>query len=346
MDARTPRMGSPTASHTASIDGLLSRRVHFVVGKGGVGKSTVSVALALMAVRHGRRPLLIEMEPGGRAASFLGLSEPLGYAAHASPAGVWGIAVDGRSSLEEYLGLILPARRVLKAVLHSKVYQYFVAAAPGLKELMAVGKVWYEAEGRLDGGQRRWDVIVVDAPATGHSLQYLRMPRAARDTFGPGLVRREAARVQALLENPRETAVHLVATAEEIPVAETIEAFSALTCDLRLPTGLLVVNRLHRTVAAEGLVARLREGAAALGPADALVALEVARRAAEENAWAAINRVQLARLQAAVPLPTIVLPMVFAREFGARDVAGLSGLLEEQWAARAGAAASRVGTGA
>ena len=320
------------------MDALFSRRVHFVVGKGGVGKTTVSVALALMAVRHGRRTLLIEMEPGGRAGSFLGLSQPPTYSALLSPAGVWSIAVDGRSSLEEYLSLIIPARRVLKAILHSKVYQYFVAAAPGLKELMAVGKVWYEAERRVDGAQRQWDVVIVDAPATGHSLQYLRMPRAARDTFGPGLVRREATRIQALLEDPQETAIHLVATAEEMPVTETIEAYAALTGDLRLPLGILVVNRLHHGAAGDRLVEQLREGAAALAPADARVVAEVARRAAEENAWAAINRAQLERLRAAVPLATIVLPMVFAREFGPRDVAALSGLAEAQWAARADAA--------
>ncbi len=327
------------------MDALFSRRVHFVVGKGGVGKTTVSVALALMAVRHGRRTLLIELEAGGRAGSLLDLSQPATYAAHLSPAGVWTIAVDGRSSLEEYLGLIIPARRVLKAVLHSKVYQYFVAAAPGLKELMAVGKVWYEAERRGDDGQRQWDVVIVDAPATGHSLQYLRMPRAARDTFGPGLVKREAARIHALLESSKETAVHLVTTAEEMPVTETIEAYTTLASDLRVPLGLLVVNRLHHGAAPDALVDRLREGAAVLPAADARVALAVARRATEENAWAAINRAQLERLRVAVPLPTIVLPMVFAREFGPDDVAALSQLVDGQCAGQPGAAQPPLGRG-
>jgi anion-transporting ArsA/GET3 family ATPase len=326
-----------------SMDALFSRRVHFVVGKGGVGKSTVSVALALMAVRHRRRTLLIELEPGGRAGRLLDLDQPADYSARLSPAGVWSIAVDGRSSLEEYLSLIIPARRVLKAVLNSKVYQYFVAAAPGLKELMAVGKVWYEAERRSAGGQREWDVVIVDAPATGHSLQYLRMPRAARDTFGPGLVKREAARIHALLESPTETAVHLVATAEEMPVTETIEAYTVLAADLRLPLGLLVVNRLHHGAAPDRLVERLKEGARTLAPADARVAAEVARCAAEENAWAAINRAQLERLRAAVPLPSVVLPMAFAPEFGAEDAAALSQLVERQCAAREGAARPPLG---
>ena len=93
-------------------------------------------------------------------------------------------------------------KRVLSTVFTSRIYQYFVAAAPGLKELMTVGKIWYEADASRSDGARRWDVVVVDAPATGHGLQYLRMPQAARDTFGAGLVQREARRVVELLQRP------------------------------------------------------------------------------------------------------------------------------------------------
>jgi anion-transporting ArsA/GET3 family ATPase len=310
---------------------LLTRRIHFVVGKGGVGKTTVAVALALIAQRAGKRVLLIEMEPGGRAGAFLDMPEAPGYQARPSPSGVSVLAIDGRASLEEYLRLTVPVRRLLTAVFHSKIYQYFVAAAPGLKELMAVGKVWYEAQRTQADGHRRWDVIVVDAPATGHSLQYLRMPRVARDTFGSGLVRREAARVETLLEDPAQTAINLVTTAEETPVTETIEAYTKLSEDLQLPTGMLVVNRVHRGTVSDELLARLREGAVRLSPTEMRVANEVAQRAGEENAWAAINRVQVERLHDAVPLPTMVLPLVFAVEFGAADVSRLSELLEVQW---------------
>jgi anion-transporting ArsA/GET3 family ATPase len=310
----------------------LARRVHFVVGKGGVGKTTVAVALALIAQRAGRRVLVVEMEPGGGAGALLGMTEPTAYEARPSPAGVWVLAIDGRASLEEYLNLIVPVRRLLSAVFHSKIYQYFVAAAPGLKELMTVGKIWYEAERPQTEGHARWDTIVVDAPATGHSLQYLRMPRAARDTFGPGLVRREAERVVALLEDPAQTAVHLVATAEEMPVAETIEAYERLTGELRMPAGLLVVNRVHRGAFAPEALAALRAGAARLPRAEGRVAAEVAARAAEEAAWTALNRDHLDTLRRHVPLPVAVLPFVFAEEFGAAEVAALSELLEAQHA--------------
>src|SRR5262249_60155592 len=112
--------------------------------------------------------------------------------ARAVAPGLHGLSVDGRAALEEYLGLIIPVKRLLQTVFSSRIYQYFVAAAPGLKELMTVGKIWYEAT-RQDGGRPAWDTIVVDAPATGHSLQYLRMPPAARAPFGAGLAQRERA---------------------------------------------------------------------------------------------------------------------------------------------------------
>src|SRR5207249_7691727 len=138
----------------------------------------------LMLARRGRRTLAVEMEPGGRLAGLLGReADPRLSVLH----------VDGRAALEEYLNLVIPVKRLLATVFASKIYQYFVAAAPGLKELMTVGKIWYEAT-RSEGGGPAWDAIVVDAPATGHSLQYLRMPQAARETFGAGLVQRGRAR--------------------------------------------------------------------------------------------------------------------------------------------------------
>jgi len=310
---------------------LFSRRVHFIVGKGGVGRTTVAVALALIAARAEKRVLLIEMEPGGGAAALLGMAQPARYEARRTAAGVWLLAIDGRASLEEYLRLVVPVRRVLTAIFHSKIYQYFVAAAPGLKELMVVGKVWYEAERTKADGDRHWDLIVVDAPATGHSLQYLRMPRAARDAFGPGLVRQEAARVQALLEDPVHTAIDLVTTAEDMAVTETIEAYSVLRSELRLPTGILIVNRVHAGTATDQTIARLRAGAGLLSPEEVPVAREIAVRAAEENARAALNRAQFERLCEAVPLSTLVLPEVFAEEFGVREARWASEMLEANW---------------
>jgi anion-transporting ArsA/GET3 family ATPase len=296
------------------LETLAGRRVLFVVGKGGVGKSTVATALAVGAAEQGKCVLLAQMEPSRRLAELLGVTGEREGAVEALP-GLHVMTVDGESALSEYLGLVLPVRRVQRMVVESKLYHHFVAAAPGLKELMTIGKIWYEEQLTTKRGPK-WDLIVVDAPATGHVLQYLRMPSAAAEAFGPGLVRREAQKVTELLLDPVRTAVCPVATAEEMPVNETIEMYHQLRERLKMPLGVLLVNRVHRAPLARDEVPPEPPNASPL-------VRDVLRCAREEAGWAAINRRYLDRLRAAVPMPTVMLPFLFAEEFGLDELRGL-----------------------
>ncbi len=308
-----------------------ARRLHFVVGKGGVGKTTVAAALALALARRGRRTLAVEMEPG-RLAAVLGAEA--GDRLHV-------LQVDGRAALEEYLNLVIPVKRLLATVFSSKIYQYFVAAAPGLKELMTVGKIWYEAT-RREGERLAWDAIVVDAPATGHSLQYLRMPQAARDTFGAGLVQREATRITELLRDRQTTAVHLVTLAEEMPVSETLETRAQLTDELGLSLGWVIVNRLHRRRFASATLERLRAAARGAGAPERALLQSVAERAAEESGWSDINAANLARLRAGIgDVPLVEIPFLFVEEFGPAELEQVARCLEAGMAGRAETAARR-----
>ena len=225
----------------------------------------------------GRRTLAIEMDTGGRLAAMLGAKASIGTPSPVAP-NLSVASIDGRVALEEYLGLVIPVKRLLSTIFSSRIYQYFVAAAPGLKELMTVGKVWYEAT-RKEGDRFAWDAVVVDAPATGHGLQYLRMPQAARDTFGAGLVQREAARVVDLLQDAKTTAVHLVTLAEDMPVTEALEAHAQITGPLGLPAGAVVVNRVHRRRFAAEALAKI--DAAAVSAEERPLLRAVAERAVE-----------------------------------------------------------------
>jgi anion-transporting ArsA/GET3 family ATPase len=317
---------------------VLDRRLHFVIGKGGVGKTTVAAAMAMLLARHGRRTLAVEMDGAGRLCRLLGSPEANPVPAQVLP-NLRVQALDGRAALEEYLGLVIPVKRLLSTVFSSRLYQYFVAVAPGLKELMTVGKIWYEAT-REEGGRPLWDAIVVDAPATGHGLQHFRMPEAARETFGTGLVQREATKIVELLRDARTTAVHLVTLAEEMPITETLETERELTGPLAMSLGYVVANRLHARRFAPAVTAALAAAAQQTVGANAALLEAVAARAVEENGWTAINAHNLDRLREVLPaVPVVELPYLFALEFGRDELETLSRRLEQSMAPPARAAA-------
>lgn len=305
---------------------VLDRRLQVVVGKGGVGKTTVACALGLLYAQRGKRALIAEVDGVGRAAYLLGIT-PAGVGeAKAVKSHLSVMSIEGSAALAEYLQLIVPIKRVLQLVFSSRIYQYFVAAAPGLKELMTIGKIWYEAD-RIDEdtGKPLWDVVILDAPATGHSLQYLGMPRAAQDVFRAGLVGRESQRLIDLLADPNRCAVNLVTTAEEMPVNETIEMYGRLTGDLDMPLGWLFVNRVHQVGWHTDDVERL--GVAARETrvqAERKLLDEVAGRAGEEAGWAAINETYLGRLRECVDLPLVEIPFLFSEEFGVSEVQAIA----------------------
>jgi anion-transporting ArsA/GET3 family ATPase len=246
----------------SSLSSLLQKRVLFFVGKGGVGKTTVAAAIAVTAARLGRRTLLIEIEESHRAARLLGLpgmENPANIVQTVSPT-LSVLSVSGAAALEEYLQLLIPVKRLVRMLVESRPYQYFVAAAPGLKELLTIGKVWYEERQQdLDAQRPRWDLILVDLPATGHALQYLHMPQAAKETFSEGIVHREAERITTWLRDADKTAVNLVTTAEELPVNEILDAHQQLRDTLQLPLGALFLNRLHAAPLSMLELAHLRQ---------------------------------------------------------------------------------------
>jgi anion-transporting ArsA/GET3 family ATPase len=320
----------PSDSHgpVCALSSLLTKRLLFLIGKGGVGKTTIATALALAFVRQGKKTLLIEFDENARAAQLLGLPPLDSYTdipRQVSPA-LFVMSASGQAALEEYLRLIIPVKRLLNTVFESRLYQYFVAAAPGLKELLTIGKVWYEERKReADTQQPRWDTLIVDTPASGHSLQYLRMPRAARDTFGSGIVHREAERILASLSDPEKTAISLVTTPEELPVSETREAYEHLVNDLRLPLGVLFINRVLRVPFSLEEIQQVRINIHA-PVRERHWAEQVLACAQVEAAQAEAQAPYLQQLHQ-LPLPSIQIPLRLAEQFGLPEVEQISDLL-------------------
>jgi anion-transporting ArsA/GET3 family ATPase len=308
---------------------LLQKRVLFFVGKGGVGKTTVASAFALAAARLGKRTLLIEIEENRRATRLLGLP-PIKNATNTlrevSPT-LSVLSISGSSALEEYLHLIIRVQRLVRMLVESRPYQYFVAAAPGLKELLTIGKVWYEERRRDSATQLpRWDLLIVDLPATGHGLQYLHMPRAAKETFSEGIVHREAERIEAWLHDSAKVAVNLVTIAEELPVSETLDAYRQLTEKLRLPLGALFINHMREAPLSVATLMQLRPREKA-SVNDRRLLEQVLACAKAEATLAAAQEASLQPLRQ-LDLPTVFLPFLFAQEFGLPQLQELSHCVE------------------
>src|SRR6266542_180737 len=216
---------------------LLDRRLVIVTGKGGVGKSTISAALALLAARSGKRVLVCEVNAQERVAPLLG-APASGSEPHEAVPGVFTVNVTPRDAMREYGIMVLKFRSIYDAVFENRLVRYFLRAIPSLAELVVLGKILYEV--RLeDHGRPQWDLVVLDAPATGHAVQLLRIPATLLDTVPPGPLRRDAQWMQDLLVDPLTTSLSIVTLPEEMPVNEAIELDAAVRDILGIPRGAL-----------------------------------------------------------------------------------------------------------
>jgi len=312
----------------ADIKERLNRRIQAVCGKGGVGKSTVVAALALLARRRDTRILVMEIDTVPTVAPMFGCEPADGFEAQEIHPGIFAMNVSGRRALDEYLLMLLRSRRVTEKIFENKIYQYFVAAAPGLKELMAIGKIWFVDQLR-DGRRPRYERILIDMPATGHSISNLRMPQTAVDTLKIGFVKNEAKKVLDLLRDKERTAFHIVTLPEEMPVNETIEMDCAIRSDLNFPPGCIFINRVYPRLLPRGSVReyeKLRRQAASNREMEVIRPVfdcaESFRRRLQSH------RVHIDRLKGELPGPFIEIPYIFSKDFRIDSIERVARLLE------------------
>ena len=313
------------------IEELLSRRLVVLSGKGGVGKSVVGAALALAAHERGKRVLLVEVEAPHEAARYLGGRASGGSVREVLP-GLFTLNLDPRAAMEEYVRATVRVEMLARRVLDSPLYHRFFEAAPGVPELITLGKVMIlEEETTGWRGRPRWDLIVLDAPATGHGLAFLKVPLAASRAVPVGPVGHNARRILALLRDPGKTALVVVAIPEEMAVVEALEFHRLATEDLGLTPRALVLNACHErrfTEAQEAAVLRLgAQGAAgALAPGVSLAAaLAAGRRHVRRHK---LTRFYQARLRRALDTPLVTLPYLFMDDIGLEGIRVLAERLE------------------
>jgi anion-transporting ArsA/GET3 family ATPase len=242
---------------------LLTKRLLFVMGKGGVGKSTVAAALGSLAADDGLRTIVAEVAGRNDVPRVLGV--PVGdrmpeeTEAQLKP-GLFWISIDPQHALQEYLLDQLRVRALAEVLGASRAFNYLAAAAPGLQELLTVGKLWELAQDRRRTlGGEPYDLVIVDAPATGHGIAYLLAPRTFAGVARTGPVARQARTIDAMLVDTRRTGVIAVATPHELPVAEVLFMHRELVRQMGPGVDRVVVNAVHPARFSAREVERLRD---------------------------------------------------------------------------------------
>lgn len=307
---------------TASpASGWLDRRLLFFTGKGGVGKSTVAAATAVHAAEHGKRVLLVEVDDKGNAAALFEHA-PVGFDPVEVHPGVHAMQMRTEASLREYLkvNLRVPVFGRLGPIAH--MLEFVANAAPGVKEILTIGKICWEVRESIEG-RADWDLVVVDAAATGHVVAQLDSPRAIRELVQVGPVRTQTEWMMELLADPSITALNVVTTPEEMPINETIELVTTVRDELQVPLGVIVVNRvlpepLTRTDAPVFAALRTAAGTDALREVVGEGAEAVLDATGLAIALRRSRAVHLTRLREELDLPTINLPYLFVRDHGLR----------------------------
>src|SRR3954463_11699057 len=221
--------------------GWLEQRLLFFTGKGGTGKRTMAAATALLASRNGRRVLLVDVDSKGSSARLLEHSG-VGYTPVEVQPGVRAMAMDTEKSLREYLKLHLKVPVVGRVGPVAHAFEFVATAAPGVKEILTIGKIAWEAREAIEG-RADHDMVIVDAAATGHIVAQLGAADAIQDLVDVGPLRSQTQWVSELIADPQITAVNVVTTPEELPVAETIELVQRLRREVQVPLGSVIVNR-------------------------------------------------------------------------------------------------------
>jgi anion-transporting ArsA/GET3 family ATPase len=312
------------------MNDLLDLKLLFVTGKGGVGKTTVASALALLASIQGKRVLICEVDAKGDVAGFYE-APPTAFHEREVLPGLFAMTMDTEASLREYLKLHLRIPVVGRIGPLAKAFDFVATAAPGVREILTVGKLCYEVR------ERAYDLVVVDAPASGHIVGQLAAPQAINNLVKVGLIRSQTDWMLDILSDPHQTGLVAVCTPEEMPVNETIELAVRVQRETTVRLSSVVVNRVLPELfgrqeeevfdaigeaAPEGLLDQLTGG-------DVTPLLDAARLAVTMRRTRSTH---LDRLRAGIDgsVPMLYLPYLFTRSHGLRTTRQVAASLGEE----------------
>ena len=297
---------------------LLDRRLVFVTGKGGVGKSTVAAGLALLAAQRGKRTLVCEVDAKGNLSAFYETG-PTRFKERQIEPNLWAMSMDTEESLKEYLSINLRLPVMARIGPLARIFEFVATAAPGVKEILTVGKLTYEVR------ENNYDLVVVDASPTGHIVGQLAAPEAINELVSVGLVRSQTGWMLDILGDKERTGLVIVATPEEMPVNETIELSERVEQETSVGLAAIVVNRVlpelfgrgeeevFEQVAQPDRVEELsKEVGADVGPIVDAARLAVTLRRTRAG------HLERLRREVASSVPLLYIPYLFTRSHGLR----------------------------
>lgn len=309
---------------------LLDRHLLFVTGKGGVGKTTVAAALAQLAAQHGKRTLVCEMDAKGALAAAFDVA-PLKFTATEIAPRLYGMAMNTEDSLREYLRLFVRVPLVGRIGPLARTFDFVADAAPGVKEILAVGKLCYEVR------EQHYDIVIVDAEASGHIVAQIAAPRAIRQLVQVGIVRDQTNWMIDILDDPVQTGLVIVTTPEEMPVTETLELVDRVRTETGVDIAAVIANRVLPALFAERelevfeRICGKRPRAMLVDVAGAAVG-SVLDASASIEARRSLGAGHLERLRNGLTnsVPMLIVPELFTRATGRRVVTLMAGSIHDE----------------
>jgi anion-transporting ArsA/GET3 family ATPase len=299
-----------------------NRRFLFVTGKGGTGKTTVTAALAIALGKAGKRVLIAVCEPKERISELLGVP-PLGPEVVAVGQSIYAVKISPEAAMREYGEMILKSKTVTNAVFGNKFVRGFFAAVPGLYQWAMLGKAWFHSTEEDAQGRRRFDVVLFDAPATGHGLEMLRVPKVIVDIVPPGVLRRDAELAWKMFQDPAESGVIVVSLPEDMPVNESLELIAAVRGELGLPIAAVVLNQLTPPLFSPAERDALLKADTSGRDAGTVAIAAAARRATTER----VQSESLSKLEKGVSAPLVKLPRLLEDPSNPAAIRGLGAIL-------------------
>ncbi len=302
----------------------------FVTGKGGVGKSTVSAALALAAAERGQRTIICEVAKQEHMSRFFH-REGIGFEEAELHEKVYGISIDPDRSLEEYMRLQIKIKPLADLMFSNRIFHYFAVATPGMKELVTIGKAWELAQPqrRVKGGQV-YDLVIVDAPATGHGIGMLRTPKMFADIAKMGPVKRQGMTIHNFISDSKKTGVVAVTMPEEMPVTETIELEERLKDEMGIGLDCIFINGLYpkRFTKPEAEQIRAKFSKTDSDSSGQMVVRAALRAAISESTREQFQRNQARRLKRSTDTRVVSLPFIFKEELDVEHFRSLAKPIE------------------